>query len=164
MTWIIVALITTVLLSVFVINPLQVGVARFFAESHHREVKFKEIFFPFVHERYLSIVKTMFLRDVYVFLWILLFIVPGIVKSYEYRMIPYLLAEDPYMETHTAFDMTKRYMDNNKWDTFVLDLSFFGWALLSAISFGIVGIFYLAPYQNLTNSALYLKLSSYSLE
>jgi len=106
----------------------------------------------------------MFLRDVYVFLWILLFIVPGIVKSYEYRMIPYLLAEDPYMETHTAFDMTKRYMDNNKWDTFVLDLSFFGWALLSAISFGIVGIFYLAPYQNLTNSALYLKLSSYSLE
>ena len=102
--------------------------------------------------------KTIFLRDLFIFLWSLLFIIPGIYKSYQYRMIPFLLSEDPTMTKDQAFAESKRLMDGNKWKAFVLDLSFLGWDILSALTLGILGIFYVAPYQAHTNAALYEKL------
>ena len=73
-------------------------------------------------------------------------------------MIPYLLAEYPDMAPDEAFRISREMMTGNKWETFVLDLSFFGWNILSAITLGLTGIFYSEPYQMLTNSALYLTL------
>jgi len=84
--------------------------------------------------------------------------VPGIVKAYEYRMIPYLMAEDPTMTKDRAFAESKRMMTGQKWNTFVLDLSFIGWYILSAFTLGILAVFYVAPYQCLTSAALYEKL------
>ena len=113
----------------------------------------------FVYKKcYGNIVKTMFFKNLYIFLWSLLFVIPGFVKSYEYRMIPYLLAEYPDMAPDEAFRISREMMTGNKWETFVLDLSFFGWNILSAITLGLTGIFYSEPYQMLTNSALYLTL------
>ena len=106
----------------------------------------------------MNIVLTLFLRNLYTVLWTFLFIVPGIIKSYEYRMIPYILAENPDMDRREAFQLSKDMMQGEKWNAFVLDLSFIGWQILSGITLGIVGIFWTNPYVYATNAELYLEL------
>lgn len=95
----------------------------------------------------------------YIFLWSLLFIIPGIVKAYQYRMVPYILADRPELDQKEVFALSKQMMDGEKWNAFVLDLSFLGWHILGIITAGILEIFYIAPYVNLTNAQLYLTLS-----
>ena len=68
------------------------------------------------------------------------------------------MAVYPDMASDEAFRISREMMMGNKWEAFVLDLSFLGWDLLSALTFGLTGVFYSAPYQMLTNSALYLTL------
>ena len=86
--------------------------------------------------------------------------IPGIVKSYEYRMVPFLLSENPNMTKDEALKASSRMMKGNKWRAFVLDLSFLGWHILSAFTFGMLEIFYVAPYVNGTNAALYEALKA----
>ena len=102
----------------------------------------------------------MFLMDLFTALWTLLFVIPGIIKSYEYKMIPYLLAEDPEMSYQDAFAKSKEMMHGQKWNAFVLDLSFIGWHILSAFTLGILGIFYVMPYYYQTSAELYLTLKN----
>ena len=109
---------------------------------------------------YAHIGMIMFLRGLFTGLWMLLFIIPGIVKSYEYMMIPYLLAEHPEMTRQEAFAESKQMMDGNKWDAFVLDLSFIGWTLLGVCTFGILLVFYVEPYIYLTRAELYHALKN----
>ena len=92
---------------------------------------------------------------IFTVLWSLLFIIPGIVKAYEYMMIPYLLADNPQMTKEQAFAESKRMMQGQKWKAFVLDLSFIGWYILSGLTLGILAIFYVSPYVNATHAALY---------
>ncbi len=70
-------------------------------------------------------------------------------------MMPYILAAHPDMPTKEVFARSKEMMRGNKWRAFVLDLSFIGWELLSALTLGILHIFYVGPYRNMTNAALY---------
>lgn len=104
--------------------------------------------------------KVMFCRDLFTFLWSLLFVIPGIVKSYEYKMVPYLLAEYPGMDRNEAFARSREMMYGQKWNTFVLDLSFIPWNILSSITFGLVGLFYVFPYQDATYAELYDTLAA----
>ena len=108
---------------------------------------------------YKNVVKIIFLRNIKIFLWSLLLVIPGIVKAYEYRMISYLLAENPNLSEEEAFRLSKQMMDGQKAEAFVLDMSFLGWELLSSLTWGILGIFYVQPYICLTDAALYEKLS-----
>lgn len=151
---IIAAFVFLLALSVFVFNPLVVGCHRYFILCGRRPSNISELVFAFNHS-YINVVKIMFFRALYTFLWSLLFIIPGIVKSYEYRMIPYLLAENPEMDMEEAFSMTRQMMTGDKANTWILDLSFIGWNLLSALTAGILSIFYVNPYQHLTNAQLY---------
>ena len=91
----------------------------------------------------------------------MLFLVPGIIKSYEYRMIPYILADNPTISYEEAFALSKKMMTGNKWDAFVLDLSFIGWRILGGLTCGILSLFYVNPYQYQTNAALYEALKGY---
>ena len=152
-------IIVAFLISFFVLNPIEVGTKRFFLKSLTEDTEIKELLFAFDHG-YKNVVKVLFKRDIKVILWSLLFIIPGIVKSYEYRMIPYLLAENPELTEEDAFRYSRQMMYEQKLETFVLDLSFIGWDLLSGITVGIVGLFYVQPYANLTNAALYDTLST----
>ena len=154
-----VAVIIGILVGIFVINPIEIGTKRFFLKSLTEDTEIKEVLYAFDHG-YMNIVKILFMRDFKVFLWSLLFIIPGIVKSYEYQMIPYLLAENPELTQEEAFRLSRQMMDGQKLEAFVLDWSFFGWDLLSGITMGIVGIFYVQPYANLTYAALYDTLSA----
>lgn len=142
------------LLSIFVLNPLAVGGYRFFYQNIRNKADLRELGRGF-DTSYGNVIKTLFLRDLYQLLWTLLFIIPGIVKGYEYRMIPYLLAENPQMDAKEAFSVSKRMMDGNKWAAFVFDLSFVGWGILNVLTFGILGIFYVYPYQQQANAMLY---------
>lgn len=149
--------VVMILLNIFLLSPLEVGCKRYMTMAREVKPQYSEMTFAFKN-CYGNVVKTMFLRNLYIALWTLLFVVPGIVKSYEYRMVPYLMAEYPDMAPYEAFRISKEMMMGNKWEAFVLDLSFLGWNLLSAVTLGLVGIFYAGPYQMLTNSALYLTL------
>ena len=138
----------------FLFNPLEAGTARFFVRNLNDKAEIRELAYCYDHG-YLNVVKTVFLRDLYIVLWGLLLIIPGIIKSYEYRMVNYILAENPEMNTKEVFEMSRDMMRGNKWRAFVLDLSFLGWHLLSLITIGLAGIFYVFPYRNMTNAALY---------
>lgn len=145
--------------SAFIFNPVLVGTNRFFFKSLKEKAEVKEVAFAF-DNNYKNVAKILFIRDLKILLWTLLFIIPGIVKSYEYYMMPYLLAENPNLTKEETFRLSKQMMTGNKWNTFVLELSFIGWNLLSGITLGIVGIFYVEPYKNLTYAALYEELSA----
>lgn len=142
------------LIGAFILNPIVVGCSRFFVNNLNKEAEVKEVLSGF-DKNYRNGVKIMFFRDLYTILWSLLLIIPGIIKGYEYRMIPYLLAENPDMSMDTAFSLSKQMMQGNKWKAFVLDLSFILWHLLSVFTCGILEIFYVAPYVNMTDAALY---------
>lgn len=157
LTVVFVVIIIAFALSTFLFNPLVVGGQRFFVVSHYQKAELNELGFAFSNS-YMNIVKTMFLRQLYIFLWSLLFIIPGIIKGYEYRMIPYILAENPNIDSKEAFAMSKQMMDGNKWNAFVLDLSFFGWAILGVFTCGILSIFYVNPYIYMTYAELYVAL------
>ena len=70
-------------------------------------------------------------------------------------MVPYILAENPGMNSQDAFMISRRMMMGQKFDVFVLDLSFIGWHILSAISFGLAGIFFVQPYYQSVFAQLY---------
>ena len=142
---------------IFLINPFDVGGKRFMRKSIEDVAQVKEIAFAYDHS-YKNVVKVMFYRELYIFLWALLFVIPGIVKMYQYLMVPYLLSEYPDMEYHEALARSRDMMEGNKWRAFVLGLSFILWDFLGAITFGIVKIFYVNPYRNLTFAALYDEL------
>ncbi len=138
----------------FVLNPLAVGCDRFFLQNQSEISPLKYLSSGF-DKNYKNVVKTMFFKDLYIYLWSLLFIVPGIIKRYEYRLIPYLLAENPDMTKDEAFEISHRLMDGQKWNAFVYDLSFAGWEILAAFTCGILSVFYVNPYKTSADAALY---------
>lgn len=152
-----VIMIAAVIISAFVLAPLEVGCRKWLLKNRTDNPPYGEMASGFC-EGYLNIVKIMFCRNLFIGLWSLLFIIPGIVKSYEYRMIPYLLAENPNMSMSEAFSRSKNMMYNNKMSAFVLDLSFFGWYFLAAFTCGLVAIFFVEPYVCLTDTELYVTL------
>lgn len=154
---VLIAITISILVKVFLNNPLEVGCKRFFIRNLNQEAKVGEVAYAFDHN-YATSVKTIFLRDIYVVLWTLLLVIPGIIKAYEYLMIPYILADHPEMTKEEVFAKSKELMNGQKWNAFVLHLSFIGWEILSLLTFGILGIFYVNPYKNMTFAGLYEKL------
>ena len=144
-----------ILFDALLINPIEIGCAKFFYKNLSEPANVSNVTCGFDHG-YKNNVKIMLWRDVYTFLWSLLFIIPGIIKSYEYKMIPYLLAENPEMTKEEAFAESKRMMDGQKWNAFVLDLSFIGWDILSGLfTAGLLSVFFVAPYKRSAQAALY---------
>lgn len=152
-----VVLVIAGVVAAFLYNPFRVGVDRFMLKSVDDKAEIKEIAYAFDHS-YINVVKTMFHMDLRVFLWTLLFVIPGIYKKYQYRMVPYILAEHPDMDYKEVLQMSRDMMNGEKWHAFVLDLSFILWHMLGVITCGMVEIFYVNPYVELTDASLYRKL------
>ena len=98
------------------------------------------------------------LTAIYVALWSLLLVIPGIVKSYSYAMAPYIMAEHPEMNANECITASKEMMHGHKMELFLLDLSFIGWVLLTILTLGIGNVF-LVPYSNAAYAAFYRNIS-----
>ena len=156
--WILIPGAVVLLIQILVFSVLEMGACRFYVENRDYQAGISKILFGFQSGHYGNVVLVMFLRDLFIFLWTLLLIVPGIIKTYEYRMVPYILAEQPDISSTDAFAISKEMMRGQKLEAFGLDLSFIGWWLGSVITCGILGIFWVSPYQAATNAELYAVL------
>lgn len=140
--------------NIFIGYPVLVGMYRFFMENRISGAKIERIFWVFKSGNYLNVVKTMFLMNLKIFLWSLLFIIPGIIKTYEYYMVPYILSENPGISSKRAFELSKEMTDGEKFDMFWLALSFVGWIILGTLACGI-GVLFVEPYLQTTFAELY---------
>ncbi len=141
-------------LSILVFNPFIVGGYRFFLQNRRGDGELKHLIAGF-QDNWGNVILGMFLKNLFIALWSLLFVIPGIIKLYSYRMVPYLLKEHPELTGKQAITISRRMMNGHKWRTFVLDLSFIGWLFLSALTLGILHIFYVGPYMQATDAELY---------
>ena len=125
-----------IMLMVFIGNVIKVGTNRYYLGAASGPQPFSTSFSAF-SSHYLNVVKVMFLVSVKILAWSLLLVIPGIVKSYEYRMIPYLLAQQPDMRAEDAFALSRKMTMGHKAEMFVLSLSFLGWLILGTLAFRI---------------------------
>lgn len=147
-----------VIYRIFVANVISVGNANYYIQNHNENPPLSTVFNAF-KRNYLNIVKIMLIRDIKLILWTFLLVVPGIIKNYEYCMIPYILAENPDISTNDAFVQTKQMTTGQKMDIFILELSFIGWRILGIICCGI-GSLFVNPYVDATDAELYYSLKS----
>ena len=127
------------------------------------EATAKDMFEGYNKELFSRVLTTTLLYYVYVFLWSLLLLIPGCIKSYSYAMTPYILKDNPEMKNNAAIEESMRIMNGHKLELFLLDLSFIGWALLSFLTCGI-GFLWLAPYMNMARVNFYEDLKKASVE
>lgn len=151
----IVIVVLNLIIGIFVLPALQIGKNRFYMESRliGQSAGVGKIFWGF-RNHYLNITLTMFLRGLFIILGTCLCVIPGIYLSYCYYMVPYILAENPDMQPMEALRLSKDMMDGHKWNTVVLEFSFFGWLLLGSLLCG-VGIYFVMPYYEATLAELY---------
>lgn len=147
--------IVTTLLGIFVGLPLEIGQYHYALENRKGHVDFGQALSHGFTHNYGNVILVLFLRNLFIFLWSLLLVVPGIVKAYQYRLVGYLVAEDPNLTYEAALKRSKTLMNGHKMDAFVLDLSFIGWFLLSGLTCGIVGVFWVNPYYRQTDAEFY---------
>lgn len=143
-----------ILFSTFVRNILAVGTNSYFIKSRMGKTSFSELFAFFTNGRYWNVLKVQFLTSLFISLWSLLLVVPGIIKSYEYLMVPYILAENPDIHYKEAMAQSKDMMYGFKMEAFVLSLSFIGWMILASLTCGI-GVIFLNPYIEATYAEFY---------
>ena len=140
--------------SIFVAQPVEIGGIRFFMCARNGDVQFGNIGYIFKKGQYIKAVKTNVVKSLYIFFWSLLFIIPGIVKTFSYALVPYILSENPTISTRKAISISKKTMKGEKWHFFILGLSFILWYLLGSIACGIGTIFVL-PYVQATYAEFY---------
>ena len=135
-----------------------VGYARFNLDlvDRQKEPEIGTLFGYFTYWKTTAAAK--FLQGLYVFLWSLLFVIPGIVAGYSYAMTGYILAEHPELTASEAIEQSKQMMSGNRFRLFCLQFSFIGWDLLCALTLGI-GNLWLRPYKQAAEAAFYREVS-----
>jgi len=142
---------------IFIIGgPITLGYAKFNLNIIHREnPEFSNIFSQF--ERFGAGFLMQLLRVIYIFLWTLLLIIPGIIATFSYAMTPFAMLDHPELSANQAIGYSKEIMRGNKWRLFCLDISFIGWAFLCLFSCGI-GYLWLGPYMEAAHAAFYREI------
>lgn len=150
------------LASLFVGLPVAYGLAIVMWEVYKgKDIDFGVLFEGF--QDYKRIFVTKLLQSIYTGLWMLLLVVPGVIKAYSYAMTDYILKENPDMNNNAAIEKSMAMMEGHKMRLFMLDLSFIGWALLAVLTLGI-GFFFLQPYVQVAHAAFYEDLKAQGAE
>lgn len=137
-------------------SVVKVGYARFNLDLTAGETpSFETLFSYFPHWK--TVAAAQLLQTVYIFLWTLLLVIPGIVAGYSYAMTGYILAEHPELSASETIAQSKAMMEGNRWRLFCLQFSFIGWDILCALTLGI-GNLALRPYRHAAEAAFYRKL------
>jgi len=135
--------------------PLSWAFAVYFLNLiRNEELNYDQLFAPYKNGEWQRIGGTKLLMDVYIILWMLLLIIPGIVKFYSYAMTDYILRDDPNISYNAAIEKSMQMMEGKKMDLFLLHLSFIGWLLLACLTLGL-GMLLLYPYMQSTEAHFY---------
>lgn len=145
-----------IVLRIFLLNLIEVGCHAYLKENIVGDVTLKKLGEAFTD--YKRIVLAILLRDVFLALWFCLLFIPGVIKSYSYMMVPYILLDEPELSGKEVITKSREMMNGHKWRAFLMDLSFIGWMFLSFLTCGLVGIFYEKPYRMSAKAALYHEL------
>lgn len=153
------------IVGIVLVYPLYVGQALMFMRfTSHDNVELDTLFSGYRGNQFGKYLIAMLLRDVFIFLWTLLFIIPGIIKSMSYALVPYLLADEDVSIDEDVITRSRMMMDGYKWELFKLHLSFIGWYLLSLLTLGVLGIFYVGPYVNQSIALFYQEVKSANIQ
>ena len=134
----------------------QLGLAQFLLKMHDGEKPVVNDLFSQFH-RFGQGFAQKFLRDLYSFLWALLFVIPGIVAHYRYAMTPFIMADHPELTASEAIAASCEMMDGHKGELFMLHLTFLGWSLLATVTLNL-GHLVLNPYRNAAQATFYREL------
>ena len=136
-------------------GPMEYGLCRVLTATARgkNEIDFGNLFDAF-KEDFGSAVALGFLKNLFIFLWSLLLIIPGIVKSYSYSMSAFIQQDAEDKNWKTCIDQSREMMNGKKWKLFCLDLSFIGWYILGALCLG-VGILFVEPYHQQARAEFY---------
>lgn len=147
------------LLSIFVIIPIAYGFELSFLKflRGSKDDTVERMFDGF--KTYGRALGVTLLQALFVFLWSLLLIIPGIIKSFAYAMAVYISKDYPELSPNECLDLSQEMMDGHKMDLFLLYLSFIGWALLCILSLGI-GFLWLIPYINVSAAKFYEEIKA----
>ena len=149
-----VAIVVSLIIRIFITNPLTVGSYQFFKRNLDDPTTGLDTL-GIGFKNYGRTFLTLFLRDLFIFLWSLLFFIPGIVKGYAYSLTPFIIEDNPELSPKEAIKYSEELMNGHKMDAFKLDLSFIGWILLTIITCGVVGVFWTMPYMYSADAAFY---------
>ncbi len=144
----------TIVLSVFIILPLDYGVKVTFLEyvRTDADMKMDSMFAGF--KDYGRVLSTGLLMTIYVTLWTLLLIIPGIIKYISYSQVYFIMKDNPEIKNNEAIELSMAMMDGHKMELFLLSLSFIGWILFGIITFGF-GLLWIVPYMCTTMAHFY---------
>ena len=135
-------------INAFVGSQVKVGSCRFFLKHRkNHPVEVGELFKSYSDKTFINVAKVSIIKNLSIFLWSALCVIPGIIKTYEYAAVDYILSVNPSMDYKRALDLSKRIMNGHKMELFELQFSFLGWHLLSIFTCGLLSIFYVMPYQ-----------------
>lgn len=112
----------------------------------YKKVMLSRFLYPVQTKKWPHMAWVMGVKSLYQYLWSIT-IIGGFVKQYSYRMVPYIMAENPSLGANEAITLSRKMMDGHKWECFVADLSFWGWEILNIVTLGLSGIFYSNPYK-----------------
>lgn len=150
--------IILMLIYIFIKLVLDIGKIRYYLEARRYEgTKIEKLLFPYRTKRTIHLALIIFTRNIYQFLWNLT-IVGGIIKHYEYLMIPYVLAENPNLTHKEAYNLSKEMMKGLKWQTFKLDVSLIGWEILSIFTLGFSNLLYTDAYKEFIYAEMYMTI------
>lgn len=157
----VIIIIGNIILFIFTLiclNTLEVGKIRYFLEQRrYNDTKIDKLLYTYKIKRNLHIAYILFFKSLYETLWMFT-IIGGIIKHYEYSMIPYILAENPSISKCDAFKLSKELTNNNKWNLFKVDLSMLGWTILKSLTLNLSGIFYSDVYKETLYAEIYMDL------
>lgn len=149
---------------IFIENVYKVSMRRIYLEGRtYKEVGFQRFLHILHVKKWVKTAWNMFVLAIHQFLWTFTIIGPVIVR-YSYYMVPFILAENPDISARKAIVLSKKMMNGNKWNLFLLEMSFIGWDILGLATGGLVSILYVNPYKTATFAEAYVKLREQAID
>lgn len=149
----------TLLAAIVVGYPLTLGYAMVWLNvvRNNTHPELKDLFGVFNRRYHRSAMGTLLLQNIYTFLWSLLLIVPGIIKSMEYAMTPFIVADEPELGCNEAIEKSMAMMRGHRWQLFKIYLGMIGWMILGVFTFYIAWL-WIVPYYQMVFAKFYLEL------
>ena len=148
----------------YIVNTYQIVLRRAFLEGRmYKKVPFRRIIYLSRVKKWERASRTMLVTWIYQSLWDLT-IIGGIIKHYSYLMVPYIVAENPSLNSKEAITLSRKMMDGHKFEAFKIEISFIGWIILGIITFGISAIAFSNAYEVATFVEYYVELRKLAKE